>query len=132
LKKALSEKLFMLSRVRGISQTEIAEHMAVQVQHVNRYFNGRSDLYSSHLINLLKALGIDLDQLVSAKLKKDTQVSEDEIETAEDCVKYLLNSLDELGRQTYLSNLAWAAKVSSKKKLPQRVNEILKNEISLI
>lgn len=132
MKKALHEKLSMLARARGLSQTKLSEHMEVHVNHVNRYFRGHSDMHSTHLVHLLKALGIDIEQMVSDKIKKHTEVTDTEVDSIEGCLQYLFKSLDPLGQQTFLNNLAWATRVSSKKKLPPKVEEILKKEISLI
>ena len=59
-------------------------------------------------------------------------IVDNEIENTSDCVQYLFDSLDDLGKQTYLSSLVWASKISGEYKIPTRVEELLKRELKSI
>lgn len=128
---ALHEKLLRLAQFQGITQTEIAKKSGMQLSHVNRYFNGRSDITSAHLIKIMKVLGVDFNEIIADKVYAAAGGGDIPNELPE-CVEYLLNSLDDIGKQTYLSQLLWAAKKTSKKKIPENVISIVKEEISLI
>ncbi|RYZ77235.1 MAG: XRE family transcriptional regulator [Proteobacteria bacterium] len=131
-RKCLGEKLAMLVKTSGDSQTAIADRLNMPVSQLNRFLKGHSALTSTNLVAVMAELGIDLDAIVSARIRQQAQVDTHKIETSDDCVRYLFNNLDELGRQTYLKNLAWAVKISSNGSLPTRVEEILKSEMTLI
>ncbi len=131
-RKNVGEKLSVLAKSVGLSQTALAEKLDIPSSQVNRFFRGHSDVYSSVLMDILKELGLDVDKMISTKIKKHTDIEDCEIETASDCVNYLFKNLDELGKQTYLNNLAWATRVTSKQSLPTKVEEILKRELNLI
>ena len=131
-KKSLGEKLAMLAKSKGKSQTEISESLSMPNSQLNRFFRGHSDLSSSNLVLVMRELGIDIEETISKKIQKHAQISEDEIETKEDCVEFLFKSLDEHGKQAYLNQLAWAARVISKQQLPTKIEEIIQKELNLI
>ncbi|MGE3759150.1 MAG: hypothetical protein AB7H97_15410, partial [Pseudobdellovibrionaceae bacterium] len=93
---------------------------------------GRTDLGSSHLIKILNELGIDLDEIVSRELMRIAGDEDDCVHDLPSSVDFLLNSLDAIGKQTMLSQILWAAKKTSKKRIPEKVEEIVRKEISLI
>ncbi|RYZ93648.1 MAG: XRE family transcriptional regulator [Proteobacteria bacterium] len=131
-RKCLGEKLAMLVKSSGKSQTAIADRLEMPVSQLNRFLRGHSALTSTNLAAVMAELGIDLDEIISARIRQQAQVETHKIETPDDCVRFLFGNLDELGRQTYLKNLAWAVKISSNGSLPTRVEEILKSEMTLI
>lgn len=131
-RKTLGEKLAMLVKTTGRTQSELADSIGMPVSQLNRFLNGHSDLNAENLSNVLAALGINLDEIVTAKIRKQVDVEGAEVENVSDCINFLFRSLDEMGQQTYLKSLAWAARISSKDKLPNRVEEVLKNELRLI
>lgn len=134
-KPTLNQKLLLLAKVKGITQTEIAKKSDMQLSHVNRYFNGFSDLTTSNFNEILKSLGIDLDRIVSSEINKFTDTDTDGINDLNSGVNYLLNSLDDLGKQTVLNQLLWAAKTAAQakgKSFPKSLEEKIKREISLI
>ncbi|RYZ93199.1 MAG: XRE family transcriptional regulator [Proteobacteria bacterium] len=131
-RKCLGEKLAMLVKSSGDSQTAIADRLNMPVSQLNRFLKGHSALTSTNLVAVMAELGIDLDAIVSARIRQQAQVETNNIETPDDCVRFLFSNLDELGRQTYLKNLVWAVKISSNGNLPTRVEEILKTEMTLI
>lgn len=131
-KKTLNEKLLILAKAEGLTQTEIANSVDMQLSHINRYFNGKSDLVSSHLLNILKLLDIDVDEIVSKRIR-DLAGSEDSgVDDLAGSINYLLGSLDEIGRQTMLQQMLWAAEKTSKTKIPEKVVSIVRKEISRI
>jgi transcriptional regulator with XRE-family HTH domain len=131
-RKSLGEKLAMLAKSTEKSQTEICGNLEMPASQLNRFFRGHSDLSSSNLNAVLKELGIDLEEIISKKIRKHADIDDGRIETAADCVHFLFNNLDELGKQTHLNTLAWAVKASTKTKLPEKVEEILHKELNLI
>lgn len=131
-RKSMGTKLAMLAKACGKSQTEIAAQLKMPVSQLNRFLRGHSDLTATNFSAVLCELGIDLDELVARRIQRSADLEDGLIETPSDVVAYLFRSLDDLGQQTYLNNLAWAAKVSRKGKLPAKVEEILKRELTLI
>lgn len=131
-KKAFHEKLLFLARAKGVSQTVIADGVDMQLSHINRYFNGRGDINSVHFIKILKALGVDLEEIIQQETMKLAGSDETSVSDLPASVDYLLNSLDPIGKQTLLAQILWAAKKTSKKKIPEKVEAIVRKEISLI
>jgi transcriptional regulator with XRE-family HTH domain len=131
-RKHLGEKLSVLAKSTGLSQTALADRVGVPPSQVNRYFRGHNDVHGSILLDLLKELGIDIDELVSRRVKSLTDVEKMDPDCRNEALVFLFNELDELGRQTYLSQLLWAAKISKGDAFPKKVEEQIKREISLI
>jgi transcriptional regulator with XRE-family HTH domain len=134
-KKSINEKLLILSKMKGQSQSDIAKDVGMQPSHINRYFNGANDITSSHFVDILKALGIDLEEIILKEFEKLTGDENGTIEDFSTSVKYLLDSLDEIGRQTALSNLLWMAQTYMKAKgtnFPKKIETQIKRELSLI
>lgn len=131
-KNSLGKKLSILAKSQGKSQTAIADNLGLPPSQINRFLKGHSDCSANNLVLILNELGINLEEIVSQKIRKHGNISESEIESVNDCVQFLFKSLDNLGQQAYLSNLAWAAKLSKKGKFPNKVDEILKKELDLI
>lgn len=131
-KKAMNEKLLILAKAKGMTQAGIASNVGMQPSHINRYFNGVSDVTSSHFIEILKVLGINVEQLASEELKVLAGISDTDIKDVNSSVVYLFNTLDEMGRQTMLKHLYWVAEKTSRKRIPDQVTTIIQKEISKI
>lgn len=115
----------------GRSQASIAEEAGITPASLNRFFNGRTNLYSDALVAVLKAMDIDLVQLVLDKHSKKSK-SDHKVETTLDAVAFLYKNLEPLGQQTQLKQLEWINTVAGKEKIPKAVSDIIKKEINLI
>lgn len=115
----------------GRSQASIAEEAGITPASLNRFFNGRTNLYSDALVAVLKAMDIDLVQLVLDKHSKKSK-SDHKVETTLDAVAFLYKNLEPLGQQTQLKQLEWINTVAGKQKIPKAVSDIIKKEINLI
>lgn len=131
-KKAFNEKLLLFARANGITQAQIAKDLDMQPAHINRYFKGHSDIGSSHMLKILKTLGVDLDQIISKELLHFAGDDDTAVNDLSSSVEYLLNSLEPIGKQTILSQILSSAKKTSKKRIPAKVEEIIQKEINLI
>lgn len=131
-KKPLNEKLLILAKAKDLTQTEIAGEVGMQLSHINRYFNGASDITSIHFVDILKVLGIDVDKLASEEIKNIAGINDGDVKDINASVLYLFNSLDEIGRQTMLKHLFWVAEKTSKKKIPDHVSTLVQKELSRI
>lgn len=131
-RKSLGEKIAMLVKTTGRTQSQISEKIGMPVSQLNRFLNGHSDLTSDNLVLVLKAVGIDLHDLVSKKIKSEFDQDHQHIESSVDCLEFLYGKLDEIGKQTYINNLAWAARLASSDPLPINVEELVKKEIYLL
>ncbi len=60
----------LASRLK-VKQTRIAQTCEISRISVNRFFRGRSEIRATDLVNVLKVLGIDLEQEIERRL--DTQ-----------------------------------------------------------
>lgn len=49
-----------------------------------------------------------------------------------EALNFLFNELDELGKQTQLNQLLWAAKISIGDSFPKKIEDQIKKEINLI
>lgn len=132
MKKSLGEKLAMLAKSQEKSQADIADSIGMAPSQLNRFFKGHSDIYSSNVIEILKELGLDIEAIVTKKLKAVDESEYADPKSQKDALFFLFNELDELGKQTYLSQLLWAAKLSKGDSFPKKVEEQIKREMTLI
>jgi hypothetical protein len=58
----------LASRMK-VKQTRIAKDCEISRISVNRFFRGRSEIRATDLVNVLKVLGIDLEQEIERRLK---------------------------------------------------------------
>lgn len=131
-RRHLGEKLAVLTKSIGISQTELSDRLGVPPSQVNRFFRGHSDIYSSVLMGVLKELGFNLEEMISRRIKKIAEVEQVDLSSADETLLFLFNELDELGKQTYLNQLLWAAKVSKGNSFPKKIEDHVRQELSLI
>lgn len=129
-RKTLGEKLAMLLKSTKKKQAHVAENLDMPVSQLNRFLCGRSDLSSANLTAVLKEVGIDLEEIISKKIGNQVE-PDSEIASKSDCLLFLFESLDELGKQTTLAQLAWASQLSGTQ-LPVKVKEVLDREVRLI
>ncbi|NQZ01435.1 MAG: helix-turn-helix transcriptional regulator [Bdellovibrionales bacterium] len=65
----LAEKLAILAKAKGYSQSELAGQIDISRVSINRFFKGRSSIRTKDLVQLLKVLDIDLEEVVNQKLE---------------------------------------------------------------
>jgi len=131
-KKHLGEKLSLLAKSLGVSQTELAERVGIPSSQVNRYFRGHSEVYSTVLVDVLRELGFDIEEMITKRLKNVSEIEVVDTKNTQETVSFLFNELDDLGKQTYLSHLLWAAKVTKGSAFPKKLEDQIRKEISLI
>ena len=131
-RKHIGEKLSMLSKTVGISQTALADKVGVPPSQINRFFKGHSDIYSTNLIEILKELGFDIESMITKRLNAVTQLEHADPKSKHEALNFLFNELDELGKQTQLNQLLWAAKISKGDSFPKKIEDQIKKEINLI
>lgn len=66
---AFAEKLAILAKSKGISQSELAEQIDISRVSVNRFFKGKSSIRTKDLIQLLRVLDVDLEEVIEQKLE---------------------------------------------------------------
>lgn len=120
------------SKTLGLSQTEIADRVGVPPSQINRYMNGHSDVYSAVLVKILHELGLNLESMVDKRINQLSKMDLHEDSTKEDMLLFLFNELDDLGKQTMLSQLLWAAKLTKGSLFSKKVEERINKGLSLI
>ena len=130
--KPLNEKLLILAKAKDLTQSRIASEVGMQPSHINRYFNGASDITSGHFVDILRVLGIDVEKQTSEQLKVLAGLSDHNVSDLNSGILFLFNTLDEIGKQTMLKHLYWVAEKTSKKKIPEQVTYIIQKEVSKI
>ena len=58
-----------------VKQTRIAQDCEISRISVNRFFRGRSEIRATDLVNVLKVLGIDLEEEIQRRLQTSTSNS---------------------------------------------------------
>lgn len=81
--KVFAFKVRELIERRGLTQAEVARRLGMQASHLNLFLKGKSDLVSQRLLQLLKELDVDVEQLVDQALEKSTASDPAKLETAE-------------------------------------------------
>lgn len=67
--KAIGPQVAQLANRLKVKQTRIAQDCEISRISVNRFFRGRSEIRASDLVNVLKVLGIDLEQEIERRLQ---------------------------------------------------------------
>ena len=62
-------RVAQLANRMKVKQTRIAQDCEISRISVNRFFRGRSEIRASDLVNVLKVLGIDLQQEIDKRLQ---------------------------------------------------------------
>jgi predicted XRE-type DNA-binding protein len=65
----LGQQVAQLANRMKVKQTRIALDCEISRISVNRFFRGRSEIRASDLVNVLKVLGIDLEQEIERRLQ---------------------------------------------------------------
>ncbi len=68
----LGPQVAQLANRLKVKQTRIAQDCEISRISVNRFFRGRSEIRASDLVNVLKVLGIDLEQEIERRLAPPT------------------------------------------------------------
>lgn len=71
----LGPQVAQLANRLKVKQTRIAQDCEISRISVNRFFRGRSEIRASDLVNVLKVLGIDLQQEIERRLQPPTTPS---------------------------------------------------------
>lgn len=64
----LGQQVAQLANQLKVKQTRIAQDCEISRISVNRFFRGRSEIRATDLVNVLKVLGIDLEQEIGKRL----------------------------------------------------------------
>lgn len=65
---AIGPRVAQLANRMKVKQTRIAQDCEISRISVNRFFRGRSEIRATDLVNVLKVLGIDLEQEIQRRL----------------------------------------------------------------
>ena len=67
---SLAQKLYLIAKLKGITQDRLAKKCKVSRITINRFFKGKTDLRSSDLIELMQFLGIPITELIDKELEE--------------------------------------------------------------
>ncbi len=65
----VGQQLAQLATRMKVKQTRIAHDCEISRISVNRFFRGRSEIRATDLVNVLKVLGIDLEQEIQRRMQ---------------------------------------------------------------
>lgn len=65
---SIGTRVAQLANRMKVKQTRIAQDCEISRISVNRFFRGRSEIRATDLVNVLKVLGIDLEQEIQKRL----------------------------------------------------------------
>lgn len=66
--ETIGPRVAQLASRMKVKQTRIAQDCEISRISVNRFFRGRSEIRATDLVNVLKVLGIDLEQEIQKRL----------------------------------------------------------------
>ncbi len=67
--KTIGTQVAQLANLLKVKQTRIAQDCEISRISVNRFFRGRSEIRASDLVNVLKVLGINLEEEIERRLQ---------------------------------------------------------------
>jgi len=104
----LAEKLAILAKSKGFSQSDLAHKIDISRVSINRFFKGKSSIRTRDLVQLLQALDIDLEEVVTQKLEAKDKVSETaRKETVYEDLISVIESLDSNARSNVFEQVIW-------------------------
>jgi transcriptional regulator with XRE-family HTH domain len=68
----IGPRVAQLANRMKVKQTRIAQDCEISRISVNRFFRGRSEIRASDLVNVLKVLGINLEEEIAKRLQPTT------------------------------------------------------------
>lgn len=131
-RKSLGERLALLAKSQGKSQAEIADQINMAPSQLNRFFKGHCDIYANNAFDILKELGLDIEDIVLKRLKDVAELEQSDPKSKNETILFLYNRLDELGKQTVLAQLLWAVKLGNKDAIPKKLENEIRKDITLI
>lgn len=102
----IGEKIATLAKTKGLSQGRLAEKIDVSRVSINRFFKGKSSIRTKDLVQLLKVLDIDLEDLIEQKLEDEFTPMTRENEIYED-LKSIMDHLDTKARSSVIEQVVW-------------------------
>ncbi len=69
---AIGPRVAQLANRLKVKQTRIAQDCEISRISVNRFFRGRSEIRATDLVNVLKVLGINLEEEIEKRLQPGT------------------------------------------------------------
>lgn len=110
---AFAEKLAILAKSKGISQSELAEQIDISRVSINRFFKGKSSIRTKDLIQLLRVLDIDLEEVIEQQLNsklsggsQEGMQSQGHSQVYEDLISVIEN-LDSQARSNVFEQVIW-------------------------
>jgi transcriptional regulator with XRE-family HTH domain len=110
---AFAEKLAILAKSKGISQSELAERIDISRVSINRFFKGKSSIRTKDLIQLLQVLDIDLEEVIEQQLNsklrgQSPQIAEPQghSQVYEDLIS-VIDNLDSQARSNVFEQVIW-------------------------
>lgn len=130
--KRINSKLNKLFKFSGMTQREVAGLANVSQTTVNEYFGGNANITKKNFINILKALDVDLESVIDAKLKKmlkDDQ-NESSLKMAAD-ISVILNHLEKPHKLAVLSTVINLSKMKSENnhKISEAIDRLEKTQL---
>lgn len=95
------EKLVKLRKDRGWSQTVLCERVGVNIAHLSRLENSKSNPSGEMLWKIAKALGVSMDYFMDEEAEEATPVTIKDKNLAERLE--LVDTLEEIDRQTIIN-----------------------------
>ncbi|MCB0407615.1 MAG: helix-turn-helix domain-containing protein [Bdellovibrionales bacterium] len=105
----IGEKLATLAKSKGYSQGRLAEEIDISRVSINRFFKGKSSIRTRDLIQLLKVLDIDLEDLIAQKVASMGVPSEDENGFYQDVIA-VIERLDPKAKSNLIEQVVWWGK----------------------
>lgn len=110
-----------LISLKKMSLGDLEEITAIDKANLSRYLSGKVDIRSSAFVEILKALGIDIEEIIKSELQKEVglRISNHSLGEA---VETLLKEGDPFTTKTFLESLVSRGKYKNKKNVIQALS----------
>ena len=103
-------------RFQKIPQKRITERTGISKVRLSQFFNGHLNIGSQDFIKILHSIDINLLKILERKTQQHLfKKQRKDPENLSEAVGFVLDSLDDLGKQSCLSQILFASKLSSKR-----------------
>lgn len=106
------QKLAQLASLKGLTQVQMAKRAGILPSNLNLYLRGRKDVNATLFLRLLKALEVDVDDLLNAEIARLHGMQLKEKAPLGDLLEQITNALDGPDRDALLAYTAKVAQVN--------------------
>lgn len=123
-KSTFAQKILLLSILKGKTQAELAKGIGMLPNNLNHYLRGHREIQSRHFVNILRELGLDIEESLNREIAAMSEMKLQEKVRLGDAMESVVKALRPTERKTLLRHMARMAQVSLGARSKQNIETI--------